>query len=82
MALTLQGVRIPVSKLSGEITELVRDTEPPLLFHHSSRVYYFAALSGKHHKSSYQHVQPAKRLLQRTRVLLRAARGVQGTPYA
>ena len=53
MALTLQGVRIPVSKLAGEITELVRDTEPPLLFHHSRRVYYFAALSGKPHESSH-----------------------------
>jgi hypothetical protein len=26
----------------------VRDTESPLLFHHSSRVYYFGALAGKH----------------------------------
>ena len=29
------------------MTELVRDTEPPLLFHHSSRVYYWGALTGK-----------------------------------
>ena len=43
----LAGIRIPDSKLAGEITELVRDTEPPLLFHHSSRVYYWAALAGK-----------------------------------
>jgi HD superfamily phosphodiesterase len=48
MALTVQGVSIPESKLTREITELVRDTESPLLFHHSSRVYYFAALAGKH----------------------------------
>jgi hypothetical protein len=27
---------------------VVRDTETPLLFHHSSRVYYFGALAGKH----------------------------------
>jgi hypothetical protein len=39
---------IPDSQLVREITELVRDTESPLLFHHSSRVYYFAALAGKH----------------------------------
>jgi hypothetical protein len=26
----------------------VRDTESPLLFHHSSRVYYWAALAGQH----------------------------------
>jgi hypothetical protein len=48
MTLTLQGIRIPDSKLAREITELVRDTEPALLFHHSSRVYYFGALAGKH----------------------------------
>jgi hypothetical protein len=47
MMLTVAGVRIPDSKLAREITELVRDTESPLLFHHSSRVYYFGALAGK-----------------------------------
>ena len=30
-----------------ELTELVKDTELPLLFHHSSRVYYWGALTGK-----------------------------------
>ena len=47
-ALVVEGVAIPDSKLAREITELVRDTETPLLFHHSSRVYYFGALAGKH----------------------------------
>src|SRR5947209_6060818 len=41
------GVVIPDSSLAREVTELVRDTEPPLLFHHSSRVYYWGALTGK-----------------------------------
>jgi HD superfamily phosphodiesterase len=41
------GVVIPDSKLAREVTELVRDTESPLLFHHSSRVYYWGALTGK-----------------------------------
>jgi hypothetical protein len=41
------GVTVPDSKLAREITELVRDTETPLLFHHSSRVYYWGALAGK-----------------------------------
>jgi hypothetical protein len=48
MALTIQGVRIPDSTLAREITEFIRDTASPLLFHHSSRVYYFGALAGKH----------------------------------
>ena len=43
----IAGIEILDSKLAREITELVRDTESPLLFHHSSRVYYWAALSGK-----------------------------------
>jgi hypothetical protein len=47
MALSIDGVGIPDSQLAKEITELVRDTESPLLFHHSSRVYYFGALAGK-----------------------------------
>jgi hypothetical protein len=53
MTLTIQGVRIPDSKLAGEITELVRDTESPLLFQHSSRVYYFGALAGTHRGLSF-----------------------------
>src|ERR1700756_1726625 len=40
-------VAIPDSKLAREVTELVRDTEPPLLFHHSSRVYYWGGLAGR-----------------------------------
>jgi HD superfamily phosphodiesterase len=53
MTLTVQGVAIPDSGLAREITELVRDTAPPLLFHHSSRVYYFGALAGKHRGLSF-----------------------------
>ena len=46
-SIDLAGIRIPDSKLAREVTELVRDTEPPLLFHHSSRVYYWGVLAGK-----------------------------------
>ena len=45
---TIEGIAIPDTKLAHEVTELVRDTESPLLFNHSSRVYYFGALAGKH----------------------------------
>jgi HD superfamily phosphodiesterase len=48
MSLIVEGAEIPDSKLTREITEVVRDTVTPLLFHHSSRVYYFGALAGKH----------------------------------
>lgn len=47
MPSTLAGITLPDSRLTREITELVRDTASPLLFHHSSRVFYFAALAGK-----------------------------------
>src|ERR1700736_5203428 len=46
-ATSSSGVAIPDSKLAREATELVRDTESPLLFNHSTRVYYFGALTGK-----------------------------------
>jgi HD domain-containing protein len=46
MAIAIKGISVPDSKLAREITELVRDTESPLLFHHSSRVFYWGALTG------------------------------------
>jgi HD superfamily phosphodiesterase len=45
---SIDGITIPDTRLAQEVTELIRDTESPLLFHHSSRVYYFGALAGKH----------------------------------
>jgi hypothetical protein len=45
-AASISGISVPDSKLANEITEFVRDTEPTLLFNHSSRVYYFGALAG------------------------------------
>lgn len=43
----IDGVRIPDSKLAREVTQLIRDTENDLLFHHSARVYFWGALTGK-----------------------------------
>lgn len=44
---SISGVSIPDSQLAKEITEFIRDTETELLFNHSSRVYYFGAITGK-----------------------------------
>ena len=44
---SIASVRIPDSKLAQAATELVRDTESDLLFHHSSRVFYWGALAGQ-----------------------------------
>jgi hypothetical protein len=41
-----QDAAIPDSKLARAISEYIRDTETPLLFNHSSRVYHFGALAG------------------------------------
>src|SRR5258706_4617727 len=46
-ARSISGVTTPDSKLAREATELVRYTESPLLFNHSTRVYYFGSLAGK-----------------------------------
>ncbi|MBP0582154.1 HD domain-containing protein [Labrys sp. LIt4] len=43
----ISGIEIPDSRLCRDITAFIRDTETPLLFHHSSRVFYFGALAGK-----------------------------------
>ena len=41
------GILLPDGALVRDATEFVRDTESALLFNHSSRVFCFAALSGK-----------------------------------
>lgn len=43
----ISGARIPDSKIAREVTEFIRDTESPLLFHHSVRVYFWGAMTGK-----------------------------------
>ena len=53
MTLQIDGVSVPDSQLAREATELVRDTESPLLFHHSSRVYYWGALAGRRRKLNF-----------------------------
>jgi hypothetical protein len=46
MSTLINGVMVPNTALCRAVTEFVRDTENDLLFNHSSRVYYFAALAG------------------------------------
>lgn len=55
MSLTINGIRIPDSKMCREATERVRDSESELLFHHSSRVYYWAALAGQARQLNVDH---------------------------
>lgn len=55
MTINVQGIRIPDSKLARETTEFIRDTESDLLFHHSSRVYYWGALAGLRRELKVDH---------------------------
>jgi hypothetical protein len=45
--LAIDDVRIPDSKMAKDLTHLIRDLETDLLFNHSTRVYFFGALTGK-----------------------------------
>ncbi|MDB5393023.1 MAG: phosphohydrolase [Rhodospirillales bacterium] len=47
MSNPIAGIKIPDSKMARDLTQLIRDTEPDLLFHHSTRVYLFGALTGR-----------------------------------
>lgn len=55
MTINVQGIRIPDSKLARETTEFIRDTESDLLFHHSSRIYYWGALAGLRRELKVDH---------------------------
>jgi len=50
---TIAGIKIPDSKMARDLTELIRDTESDLLFHHSTRVYLFGALAGQRKGLAY-----------------------------
>ena len=50
---TIAGIRIPDSAMARNATQLVRDTESDLLFHHSRRVFLFGALAGQRKELAY-----------------------------
>jgi HD domain len=53
MSETIAGIKIPDSKMAKDLTELIRDKEPDLLYHHSRRVYLFGALTGQRKGLAY-----------------------------
>lgn len=53
MSETVAGVEIPDSALAREATELVLEAAPPLLFHHSRRVFLWGALRGREQGLSF-----------------------------
>jgi HD superfamily phosphodiesterase len=44
---TIAGIPIPDSAIAREASELVQDVAPPLLFHHSRRVFLWGSLQGE-----------------------------------
>ena len=44
---TIAGIRIPDSELVNDVTELIRDTTNPLVYHHSRRVFLFGSLQAR-----------------------------------
>lgn len=53
MSEIIAGIGIPDSAMARAATQLVRDTEPDLLYHHSRRVFLWAALTGDRKKLKY-----------------------------
>ena len=46
-------IDVPDTQLAREATELVRDTTPELIYHHSRRVYLFGARQGRNRDLSF-----------------------------
>ena len=53
MSTTIAGIKIPDSKMASDLTALIRSRESDLLFHHSTRVYLFGALTGERKRLKY-----------------------------
>jgi hypothetical protein len=53
MSSAIADIKIPDSKMARDLTQLIRDTEADLLFHHSTRVYLFGALTGRRKGLTY-----------------------------
>lgn len=47
MASSIAGITIPDSDMATRTTEFIRDTESPLLYHHSRRTFLFGMLHGE-----------------------------------
>jgi HD superfamily phosphodiesterase len=52
-ATVIAGVEIPESALMREVTDLLESSAPPLIFHHSRRVFLWGSLRGRKRGLSY-----------------------------
>ena len=51
--LAAAGISVPGTKLAAEATELVRDSAPDLIYHHSRRVFWWGSLQGRNRDLSF-----------------------------
>jgi hypothetical protein len=51
----IASVKIPDSPMARQLTQYIRDTENDLLFHHSTRVYLWGALTGMRKGLKFDH---------------------------
>jgi hypothetical protein len=52
---TIAGILIPDSAIAREAAELVQEVTPPLLFHHSSRVFLWCSFAGRTARPGLRH---------------------------
>jgi C4-dicarboxylate-specific signal transduction histidine kinase len=67
---SIAGITVPDSKLARAVTELVRDTETPLLFHHSSRFAAQAAIFLRSNRRGRQYREVQMELAHANRVAI------------
>jgi len=70
------GVKIPDSRIAREITQLIRDTESGVLFHHSTRVYFISLASTSVVKAAPRLVGQSRGSLCRALLAIRLAIGI------
>jgi HD domain-containing protein len=52
-ATVIAGIEVPSSSLIRDVTELVRSSAPPLLYHHSRRVFFWGSMRGRNRGMTY-----------------------------
>jgi hypothetical protein len=52
-ATVIAGIEVPSSSLIRDVTELVRSSSPPLLYHHSRRVFFWGSMRGRSRGMTY-----------------------------
>jgi hypothetical protein len=52
-ATVIAGIEVPASSLIRDVTELVQSSAPPLLYHHSRRVFFWGSMRGRNRGMTY-----------------------------